>query len=134
VDIQIVKVGQRIPESAGDRDLPNTPGFGWYVSQHYALKSQVDEGFSRMIPEVSELALPHWEALTGLTPTAQDRARMCIVYAKSAEDIVKAIQGDLGSTWKVNGGGVTWWGSWATSTGWTSSRSMAARARCPPMS
>ncbi|MBM3477087.1 MAG: hypothetical protein FJX75_27785, partial [Armatimonadetes bacterium] len=113
VDIQIVKVGQEIPESAGDRSLPNTPGFEWYVSQHYALKSQMDEGFSRMILEVSELALPHWEALTGLEPPDQDTARMCIVYAKSADDVVKAIQGDLGFTWTVNGGGVTWWGSWA---------------------
>lgn len=112
VDIKIVKVGQELPKTYADRTIGNTLGFEWYVSEHYALKSQMDEGFSRMILEVSELALPHWEALTGLELPDQDTTRMLIVYANSAQEIVRAIQGDLGFTWNVNGGGVTWWGVW----------------------
>lgn len=112
VDIKIVKVGQEIPETYSDRPVPNTPGFEWYVSQHYALKTQMDEDFSRMMLEVSELALPHWKSVTGLEPPDPDNKRMLIVYAKSAADIVRAIQGDLGFTWNVNGGGVTWWSNW----------------------
>ncbi len=112
VDIKIVKVGQELPKTYADRIVGNTSGFEWYVSEHYALKSQMDEGFSRMILEVSELALPHWEALTGLELPDQDTTRMLIVYANSAPEIVRAIQGDLGFTWNVNGGGVTWWGVW----------------------
>jgi hypothetical protein len=113
VDIKIVKVGQEIPKTYADNQIGNTDGFEWYVSEHYALKSQMDENFSRMVLEVSELALPHWEEMTGLTPPDSETTRMGIVYANSAAEIVRAIQGDLGFTWSVNGGGVTWWGAWA---------------------
>lgn len=109
VDIKIVKVGQQVPKTTAGKRIANTPEFEWYVSQHFALKSAMDEKFSREVLEISELALPHWIALTGLEPPDQDTARMPLVYARNRKEVDVAVQTDLGSFWDGSGGGVTLW-------------------------
>ena len=84
VDIKIVKVDQQIPKTYAGKQIHNTPGFQFYVSQHYALKSSRDETIRRMMLEVAELAYPHWVALVGAEPPDPD-TRMYFVCAKSSD-------------------------------------------------
>lgn len=107
VDIKVVKVGQEIPKTFAGARMANTPGYAWYVSEHYALKSSMGDDFSRMMLEVSELAHPHWVEMTGLAPPDPETTRMCIVYGKSRNDMNTAVLADLGWTYNHGGGGVT---------------------------
>jgi hypothetical protein len=107
IDIAIVRIGQAVPATYAGAKMANTPGYEWYVSQHYALKTDLDEPFARKVLIISELALPHWEALTGLTPPDPEHTRMCIVYGKSVDDLNRSVRTDLNSFWKGDGGGVT---------------------------
>ncbi len=107
VDIKIVKVGQQIPRTYAGRQIHNTPGFQFYVSQHYALKSSRDENYSKMILEVAELAYPHWVALVGAEPPDPD-TRMYFVCAQSGGQMIEAMKSDVGmGTAGGYGGGIT---------------------------
>ncbi len=109
VDIKIVKVDQQIPKTYAGKQIHNTPGFQFYVSQHYALKSSRDEHYSRMMLEVAELAYPHWAALVGAEPPDPD-TRMYFVCAKSGEQMIEAMKSDVGmGTAGGFGGGITIW-------------------------
>jgi hypothetical protein len=94
-DIPIVKIGQQIPRTyAGDR-IANTPGFDFYVSEHFALKSNMDEEYSRNVLRVSELAHPHWVAHIGAAPPDPE-LRMYITFANNTEKLREAMVSDLG--------------------------------------
>ncbi len=109
LEIAVVAVGQNVPRTHAGERIGNSEGFEWYVSQHYALKSELGPDHARMVLETSELALPHLVALTGLEPPDADSTRMAIVYAKSLESMRRAIVDDLGGPWNGHGGGVTLW-------------------------
>ena len=96
VDIKIVKVGQEIPKTYAGSKIHNTPGFDFYVSEHYALKSSMDEAFSRMVLEMSELSYPQWVAMVGTEPPDPD-TRMYLIYARSSAELCKAMHDDIGS-------------------------------------
>jgi hypothetical protein len=107
VDIKIVKVDQQIPKTYAGKSIHNTPGFQFYVSQHYALKSSRDENYSRMILEVAELAYPHWVAMVGAEPPDPD-TRMYFVCANSGPQMIEAMKSDVGmGTAGGFGGGIT---------------------------
>lgn len=105
--LAIVAVGREIPRTYAGGKIANTPGFTWYVSQHYALKSEMDEAFSREVLEIVELAYPHLVAIVGREPPGIDETRMAIVYAKSREDVDRSLGSDFGAYWVGGGGGVT---------------------------
>jgi len=95
VEIPIVKVGQRIPRTyAGDR-IANVPGFDFWVSEHFALRTNMGEGYARLMLEVSELAHPHWVALVGADVPDPD-LRMFLTCADDTDDLHRAIVADLG--------------------------------------
>lgn len=108
IDIAVVKVDQEIPETYAGEKAHNTAGFAWYVSEHYALKSDMGDDFSREMLEISELAYPQWVALTGLEPPDPAK-RMYIVYGSSRERMAEAMEDDIGGIWTGPGGGVTIW-------------------------
>ena len=58
IDIKVVKVGQEVPETYSGTMFVPAKGFDFYVSEHYALKSQMGDEFSRNILEISELVIP----------------------------------------------------------------------------
>ncbi|MFM8253072.1 MAG: hypothetical protein ACKOBW_15875 [Planctomycetota bacterium] len=94
-DIPIVKIGQQIPRTyAGDR-IANTPGFDFYVSEHFALKSNMDEEYSRNVLRISELAHPHWVAHIGAAPPDPE-LRMYITFANNTDKLREAMVSDLG--------------------------------------
>lgn len=112
VDIKVVKVGQEVPDTYSGKQFAPTKGFEFYVSEHYALKSQMGDAFSRHVLEISELAYPHWVELTGLEPPSPNR-RMAIIYAKNRNELNRAMKDDIHTTWTGGGGGITLWNNLA---------------------
>ncbi|MCH5374650.1 MAG: hypothetical protein JJ992_11800 [Planctomycetes bacterium] len=105
--ITIVEVGQEIPENHAGALIRNTPGFRWYVSRHYAMKTNLSDDEARYYLTVSELAYPHFAWVFGQEPPGMETMRMATVYAKSLADLQEAVKTDLGTHWAGSGGGVT---------------------------
>jgi len=105
--ITIVEVGQEIPKNHAGDLISNTPGFRWYVSRHYALKTNLSDEDARYYLTVSELAYPHYVWIFGQEPPEMETTRMALVYAKTLADLQRAVKTDLGTRWAGSGGGVT---------------------------
>jgi len=105
--IRIVEVGQNIPKTFAGGNVKNTEGFRWYVSRHYALKSNVDDKFSRHILTIAELAYPHYRWVMGREPEGIETTRMALVYAKNLDGLQRSVRDDINSFWAGSGGGVT---------------------------
>lgn len=103
-DVKVVKVGQEVPVTHGGDAWRPTAGYEFFVSQHYALKSNLGDEPSRQVLEWAELALPHWRALTGLGPPDAG-SRMALVCATDERELLRALQDDLGAGQVVAPGG-----------------------------
>ena len=103
--IRIVKTGQCIPETFSRDMLTNTPGFDWYVSQHYALKTDYPENRARELLTLLELSFPHYVALFGREIPGLDRKRMACIYGSSMETLEVAMRDDHMHVF--GGGGIT---------------------------
>jgi hypothetical protein len=107
VDIKTVKVGQDIPKTYAGVKIHNTPGFDFYVSQHYALKSNMGDDYAGQMLEIAELAYPHAVALVGREPPDPD-TRMYFVCANDAQHMIEAMVSDVGMGPQGGyGGGIT---------------------------
>jgi hypothetical protein len=106
VRIDVSDAGQTIPETFAGGQVHNTPGFAWYVSRHYALKTDEPADRARFHLTLLELAWPHYVALFGREPEGMDRRRMAVVYASSARNLAAALESD-GLSWNFDGGGIT---------------------------
>jgi len=105
-EVKIVRTGKGIPETFSGKMLKNTPGFDWYVSQHYALKTDYPEQKARFYLTMLELAYPHYVELFGAEPADMDKLRMAAVYGSSKRQLGKALMSD-GIVWDFRGGGIT---------------------------
>ncbi len=103
-DITIVAVGQEVPWTFSGSRVGNTTGFSWYVSQHYAFKTDYPEERARYYLELLELAYPHYVDIFGREPEGIETKRMTVVYGSSNEQMCKAAQSD-GFGWTSFGGG-----------------------------
>ena len=107
VTIRVIKVGQEIPKTYALDKIHNTPGFDFFVSQHYALQSNMGDAYSTSLLEVAELAYPHWVDLVGAEPPDPE-TRMYMVYASTADLMKKVMTNDTGLGPPANyGGGIT---------------------------
>lgn len=107
VSIKTYKIGQEIPKTYAGNKIHNAPGFEFYVSQHYALQSNMGDAYSASLLEVAELAYPHWVDLIGAEPPDPD-TRMYMVYASTADLMKRVISNDTGLGPPANyGGGIT---------------------------
>jgi hypothetical protein len=108
-DVAIVRAGDHVPITySGDR-IKNTPGFSWWVSRHFALKTDYPEDRVRFYLALLELAYPHYVELFGAEPPDIERKRMAVVYASTADQLRKALLSD-GIAWDFGGGGITYEG------------------------
>ena len=107
VSISIVKTGQEVPPNFSDGKVANTPGFEWYVSRHFACKTDMGESWARQCLTWSELAWPHAAAVMGGRPDGLDSRRMVMVYGKSLSTMRDATFTDGHFRWNSSGGGVT---------------------------
>jgi len=105
-DVKVVCTGEDVPKTFAAAALKNTPRFAWYVSRHYALKTDYPEPKARYYLTLLELAYPHYVELFGREPDGLDRRRMAAVYASSKARLAKALLSD-GIVWDFSGGGVT---------------------------
>ncbi len=108
VDIPIVKVGQNIPRTYSAGRINNTPGFEFYVSEHFALKTSMDEAFSREKLTLAELAYPFGVSIVGAEPP-DPGIRMYMVYANSVKQLQQAMISDIGTAPSGFLGGFTVW-------------------------
>jgi len=104
--VDIAAVGREIPKTFSGKFVRNTEGFTWYVSKHYALKTDYDAGGARAWLELLEMAYPHYVALFGSEPADIATTRMAVIYATSADSLAVAIASDK-LQWDFNGGGIT---------------------------
>lgn len=107
LSISIVKAGQEIPPNFSNGKMRNTPGFEWYVSRHFACKTDMGESWARDCLIWAELAYPHAVWVMGGEPEGIGRRRMVFVYGKSLETMRDATFSDGGFRWSHSGGGVT---------------------------
>jgi hypothetical protein len=108
VDIRIVNVKQALPDTFSAPKVKSLPGYDWYVSQHFALRSQVDERQSRDYLTMAELAYPQYVWIFGAAPEGSDRKRIALSFSKNMDELRKATIADLGGAgWLGGGGGVT---------------------------
>jgi hypothetical protein len=108
-NVVVRKVGLTIPLTYSGDKVKNTPGYTWYVSRHYALKTDLSDEQARHYLTLLELAFPHYVELFGRELPDLDRKRMAVVYAKSKESLAEALKSD-GISWNFNGGGITYEG------------------------
>jgi hypothetical protein len=71
--------------------VENTPGFTWYVSRHYALKTDFSNKQAHEYLELLELAYPHYRELFGVDLPDLDEKRMCCIYGKDREALIRAM-------------------------------------------
>ncbi len=110
IEVPVVGIGAVIPPTySGDR-IHGTEGFSWWVSQHYALKTDYPEDRARHLLTLLELAYPHYVALFGREPEAIAERRFAVCYAASRESLDRALKDD-GITWDFGGGGITYEGT-----------------------
>lgn len=108
-NVKITPIGTEIPLTYSGKRIKNTPGFSWYVSRHYALKTDYTPQRARFYLTLLEMAYPHYVALLGREPPGIDTKRMAVVYASSAERLRQALASD-GLQWDFRGGGITFEG------------------------
>lgn len=105
--IRIVKTGQEVPPNFSGGRVKNTPGYTWYVSRHYALKTDMPEAWAHECLTWAELAYPHAVWVIGREPEGIERRRMVFVYGKDLPSLREATYTDGGFRWQQSGGGVT---------------------------
>jgi len=110
IDIKIVKVGQDLPDTFSAPKCRSIPGYDWYVSEHFALRSEVDEKQSRDYLFIAELAYPHYVWIFGREPAGTGTKRIALSFSKNLERLKKASDVDE-QYWRGGGGGVTMWGN-----------------------
>jgi len=106
-EVKVVAVGNEIPETFSGKRLHNTKGFSWYVSKHYALKTDYKPAKARSYLTLLEMAYPHYVELFGAEPPGIDRKRMAVCYASSKDQLRRALASD-GIRWDFRGGGITY--------------------------
>jgi len=105
--IRIVKTGRQVPPNFSDGRVKNTPGYSWYVSRHYALKTDMPEAWARRCLTWAELAYPHAVRIIGREPDGIETRRMVFVYGRDLRSMREATYTDGGFRWRHKGGGVT---------------------------
>jgi len=105
-DVKIVALGNDVPPTFSAPDVGNTPGFSWYVSQHYALKTDYKEEKARFYLRLLEMAYPHYVELFGAEPPGIHETRIAVVYASNEKQWNVAMESDS-IDWRGGGGGVT---------------------------
>jgi hypothetical protein len=110
VELEIAALGPRVPRTFSRHLIGNTEGFDWYVSRHFALKTDLPEARVRETLTLLELGLPQLEAIFGDTAAALADRRLAFVFASSRPALRRAMAGD--DLHVLNLGGITQEGYW----------------------
>ncbi|HOD84879.1 MAG TPA: PA14 domain-containing protein, partial [Phycisphaerae bacterium] len=110
--VDVFEAGTTIPKTFSTR-VGNTGGFVWYVSRHFALKSDLERDQAHQYLHLLEMAWPHYVELLDGEPPGMDAKRLAVVYASSEAQLRKALAGDA-IIWNFDGGGITFEGVFAS--------------------
>lgn len=93
--LDIVKTHKPKPELLYSGDfITDSEGFEWFVSRHYALKTDLPEAEAAEALLLLELAYPQLEAIFGTRPYLSESTRMAIVFGSSRNSLKKAMMDD----------------------------------------
>ncbi|MBB6520385.1 hypothetical protein [Pseudoteredinibacter isoporae] len=81
--MDIKKLGRQIPYTYSAGKISNSPGYEWWVSKHFAIKSDLPEAKVKLYLELLEMSYPHYVELFGAEPANIDNQRIAVVYGKS---------------------------------------------------
>ncbi len=108
--LDIAAVGQTIPRTFSRHLIGNTPGFDWYVSRHFALKTDLPLKPTLETLTLLELALPQLEAILGQSIAALADRRLAFVFASDRQTLRRAMASDDLHILRL--GGITQEGYW----------------------
>ncbi|MFC0116943.1 hypothetical protein ACFFK7_03260 [Pseudoalteromonas xiamenensis] len=92
IDIQYL--GKTIPYTYSEGKITNSRGYNWWVSKHFALKSDLPEEKVTLYLELLELSYPHYVALFGAEPSNIDNQRIAVVYGSTRARVKEAMLDD----------------------------------------
>lgn len=92
--IDITYVGKQIPRTYSEGKITNSRGYNWWVSKHFALKSDLSEEKVRLYLELLEMSYPHYVELFGMAPANIEHQRIAVVYGSSRERVREAMLDD----------------------------------------
>ncbi len=93
-NMNITFLGQTIPYTYSDGKISNSRGYDWWVSKHFALKSDLPKEKVTLYLELLEMAYPHYVSLFGMEPPNIERQRIAVVYGSSRERVREAMLDD----------------------------------------
>ena len=105
--IDVIRTGQWTPPSFASPAIRPTPGYDWYISRHFALKTNLTPDRAREALTVLELAFPHYITAFGGVPEGLEQRRLPIVFASSRVQF-RAVLATDGLPTDVEGGGITY--------------------------
>ncbi|WP_044555917.1 hypothetical protein [Shewanella piezotolerans] len=94
VDIDVAFVGKQIPFTFSEGKVANTEGFDWYVSKHFALKTDYPAERAKFFLELLELSYPYYVEFFGLEPANIKNQRIASTYATSVGELRLAMFDD----------------------------------------
>ena len=94
VNMDIEHVGKNIPYTYSHNKIANSPGYEWWVSKHFAIKSDLPEHKVKLYLELLELSYPHYVSLFGAEPSNIDNQRIAVVYGSSRASTKETMQDD----------------------------------------
>lgn len=97
--------GDEIPATFADTLVGNTEGFSWYVSRHFAIKSNLADEEAVESAALLETAWPQYEAIFGRTPPGMEYRRLPVVLASDRNSLQIAMADD--DMHILNLGGIT---------------------------
>ncbi|KTF13072.1 hypothetical protein [Pseudoalteromonas sp. H105] len=87
-------LGKTIPYTYSEGKIGNSRGYDWWVSKHFALKSDLPKEKVILYLELLEMAYPHYVALFGMAPPNIERQRIAVVYGSSRARVREAMLDD----------------------------------------
>lgn len=104
--VDIAKItSSAVPDTFSDTLIHNSKGFTWYVSRHFAVKTNLSEDDAADSLALLETAWPQYVAVFGRTPPGMDYRRLAIVLASDRNSLEKAMTDD--DMHILNLGGIT---------------------------
>jgi hypothetical protein len=107
IHVDVADIDQALPDTFAGIKLSNTKGFIWYVSRHYALKTDVKESKAHDFLELLECAYPYYVHFFGAEPEGIANKRLPIVFSKDKKGLERAMKSD-DIKWDFTGGGITY--------------------------
>lgn len=93
-NIDIEFLGKSIPYTYSEGKIGNSRGYNWWISKHFALKSDLPEDKVTLYLELLEMSYPHYVALFGMEPPNIERQRIAVVYGSSRARVKEAMLDD----------------------------------------